>query len=404
MLCDSFGERFHREHNGQAREKLAPREFSVLLSVFASVRFALIGLGWVARTLHLRALERVPGADLVGAYGRSADARESWARETGIPAFETFDELVERAQPDVVVVATPPGTHADLCAQVLEAGAHVICEKPFVSTLEEADRVLAVAEASGREVMVNHSFREQRVFKAIKERIDSGAAGRLVFCQIWQLMDLAPWDEPVAWRRALANRTLFEAGIQLVDLLVTLYGTLPSGVYARDSRGFSEVEGDAIHLVTLDFPDGRLAQITLDRLCPAGTRYAELRADCEGASLRASLGGRALVQVGKKRAERPGIRLELASEGLAWEERGSSRKRLARHPRGSLVRATADLLSGAVRAFEQGQTPPSSGREARDVLAIIEAAYRSASTGRRVELGEIERGVAGAAPGASVPA
>jgi predicted dehydrogenase len=363
-----------------------------------------IGLGWAARTLHFRALELVPGAELVGGCGASAQGRESWARETGTPAFETFDELADRVRPDVVVVATPPGTHADLCERALGAGAHVVCEKPFVSTLEEADRVLAVAEESGCEVMVNHSFREQPVFKAIKERIDSGAAGRLVFCQIWQLMDVAPWDEPVPWRRALANRTLFEGGVQLVDLLLTLYGSRPSGVYARHSSGFSDVEADAIHLVTLDFPDGRLAQITLDRLCRAGTRYAELRADCEDASLRASLGGRALVQVGKKRAERPGIRLELASEGLAWAERGPRRRRLARNPRDSVVRATADLLSAGMRALDQGRTPPSSGREARDVLAVIEAAYRSASTGRRVELGEIEAGVAGPAEAPPVPA
>ena len=346
----------------------------------------------------------MPGAELVGGCGPSADARESWARETGVPAFETFDELVDRAHPDVVVVATPPGSHADLCAQALEAGSHVICEKPFVSTLEEADRVLAVAKASGREVMVNHSFREQPVFRAVKERIDSGAAGRLAFCQIWQLMDAAPWNEAVAWRRALANRALFEGGVQLVDLLVTLYGTLPCGVYGRHSSGLSGVDADAVHLVTLDFPDGRLAQITLDRLCRAGTRYAELRADCEEASLRASLGGRAVVQFGKKRAERPGMRLDLASEGLAWEERGLRHKRLARNPRDSLVRATADLVGAGVRALEQGRTPPSSGREARDVLAVIEAAYRSASTGRRVELGEIEPGVLRVAPARSVPA
>lgn len=357
----------------------------------------MIGLGWVARALHSRALKMVPGAELVGGCGASADARESWQRETGTSAFETLDELVDRARPDVVVVATPPDTHAELCVQALEAGAHVICEKPFVSTLEEADRVLAVAEASGREVMVNHALREQPVFKVLKERIDSREAGRLVFCQIWQLMDIAPWEEPVAWRRAMADRTLFEGGIQLVDLLLTLYGSLPSGVYARHSSGSYDVEADAIHLVTLDFPDGRLAQITIDRLCRAGTRYVELRADCEEASLRASLGGRAVVQVGKKRAERFGIRLDFASEGLAWEERGLSRKRLARNGRDSVVRATADLLSAGVRALEHGRTPPSSGREARDVLAVIDAAYRSASTGRRVELSRDAAGLAGAA-------
>lgn len=345
-----------------------------------------MGLGWVARELHARALKRVPGAELVGGCAASAESRESWERKTGTPAFETFEELVDRTRPDVVVVATPPESHAELCVQALVAGAHVMCEKPFVSTLEEADRVLAVADRAGREVMVNHQFREKPVFKALKERIDSGEAGRLVFCQIWQLMNVAPWEEPVAWRRAMADRTLFEGGVHLVDLLLMLYGTLPSGVYARHSCGFHHSEADAIHLVTLDFPDGRLAQITIDRLCPGGIRYVELRADCEEASLRASLGGRAMVQVGKKRAERSGVRVEFTAEGVAWEERGLRRKQLARNRRDSVMRATADHLAACVRALERGHTPPSSGREARDVLAVIDAAYRSASTGRRVEL------------------
>jgi D-apiose dehydrogenase len=361
------------------------------------VRFAVIGLGWVARAVHARALKRVPGAELVGGCHASPEARESWERQTGTPAFETLDELVDRARPDVVVVATPPDSHAELCVQALEAGAHVMCEKPFVSTLEEADRVLAVADRSGREVMVNHAYREKPIFKVLKERIDSREAGRLVFCQIWQLMDVAPWEEPVGWRRAMPNRTLFEGGTHLVDLLLMLYGTLPSGVYARHSSGFHDVEADAIHLVTLDFPDGRLAQITTNRLCPAGTQYLELRADCEEASLRASLGGRAVVQVGKKRAERSGIRVDFTSEGLAWEERGRRRKHLARNRRDSVMRATADLLSAGVRALEHGRTPPSTGREARDVLAVIDAAYRSASTGRRVELGGDAAGLGGAA-------
>jgi predicted dehydrogenase len=189
----------------------------------------------------------------------------------------------------------------------------------------------------------------------------------------------------------------------LVDLLLMLYGSLPSGVYAQHSSGFHDVDADAVHLVTLDFPDGRLAQITIDRLCPGGTRYVELRADCEEASLRASLGGRAVVQVGRKRAERSGVRLDFTSEGLAWEERGLRRKQLARNRRDSVMRATADLLSAGVRALEQGRTPPSSGREARDVLAVIDAAYRSASTGRRVELGGEAGGLVGAAGAALAP-
>jgi len=351
------------------------------------MRLGFAGLGWAARGFHLPAARRVPGAEPVGGFDSSAEQRASWEQEAKLPAYETFEQLLEQGKPDVLVVATPPDSHLDLCVQALGAGLHVFCEKPFVATPEEADQVIAAAEAAGRRVAVNHEFREKPIFKAVKERIGSQEAGRLVFTQIWQLMDLPPWDEPVAWRAAMPNRTLFEGGVHLVDLLLQLHGELPTGVYARHSSGLDpERNADAIHLVTLDFPDGRLAQITIDRLCRAGTRYVELRADCEHASLRASHGGRALVRVGAKRAQKTGIRLEIAPGGMAWMERGMSRTTLAKNPRDDGVYGTAKLLELVLAAFAENREPPSSGREARDGLRVIEAAYRSAETGERVTL------------------
>jgi len=259
--------------------------------------------------------------------------------------------------------------------------------------VEEADRVIAAADAAERHVTVNHEFREKPIFKALHRKIGSPEAGRLVFCQIWQLMDLAPWDEPVAWRAAMPNRTLFEGGVHLVDLLLMIFGERPTGVYARRSSGLdTERKADAIHLVTFDFPGGRLAQLTIDRLCQAGTRYVEVRADCEHASLRASLGGRALVQIGKKRAEKTGLRVDLGSGGLAWMERGLDRETLARNPRNAGAHATGVLVGRIVNALRNGQPPPSSARSARDVLRVIEAAYESAATGTRIELDWAETG------------
>lgn len=351
------------------------------------MRFAIVGLGWAARGFHLPALRQVPGAEVVGGFDALAEQRDSFAAETGVPAFDDCARLLEETRPEAVIVATPPDSHADLCVQALGAGAHVVCEKPFVSDLEEADRVLGAAEAAGRQVAVNHEFRCKPIFRALQDKIGSAEAGDLVFCQIWQLMDLAPWDEPVAWRAAMPNRTLFEGGVHLVDLLLMLYGEAPEAVQARRSRGLqTEHEADAIHVVTFEFRGGRLAQLTINRLCKSGTRYVEVRADCERASLRASLGGRALIQLGKKRAERTGARIELTPGGLAWMERGLSRTKLASNPRNSGQHATAELLKLIVPAFEAGREPVSSGREARQVLAVIEAAYRSSATGERVEL------------------
>jgi predicted dehydrogenase len=350
------------------------------------MRLGFAGLGWAARGFHVPALREVPQVEVVGGFDNSPEQRASWERETGKPAYASFEELLEQGKPELLSIATPPAAHYELILAALDAGLDVFCEKPFVETLEQADEVLARAEERGRRIAVNHEFREKPIFKAIHDEIVSGRVGRLVFCQIWQLMDLPPWEEHVAWRAAMPNRTLFEGGVHLVDLLLTYFDELPEAVFARHSAGFHERDADAIHLVTFEFPAGRLAQLTIDRLCPSGTRYAEVRADCEGASLRASHGGRAVVQIGKKRAESTGVRLDYTTGGLAWMEKGLRRKTLARDPRESGVYGTGKLLQKVVAAFEEGREPPSSGREARQALAVIEAAYRSAQTGERVEL------------------
>src|SRR2546422_11568370 len=109
------------------------------------MRFGFVGLGWAARGFHVPSLKGIPEVELVGGADAAAEQRASWERETGVPAFDSLDALVERGRPDAVVVATPPDSHAALCLAALDAGLHVLCEKPFVATLGEADRVLEAA-------------------------------------------------------------------------------------------------------------------------------------------------------------------------------------------------------------------------------------------------------------------
>jgi len=349
------------------------------------MRFGVVGLGWAADAFHLPALKTIPGAEVAGGVDPLAKQREWFTAKTGAPAYADLDELLERGKPDVIVVGTPPDSHLDLCLRSLAAGCHVICEKPFVMNAQEAEQVIAAAERAGRSVAINHEYREKPIFRAVKERIGTEGVGDLVFTQVMQLMDLTPWDEPTPWRRAMPNRTLFEGGVHLVDLLLMLYGEKPEAVYARHSPGLDlSRNADAIHLITLEWPGKRLAQITIDRLCKASTRYIELRADCEHASLRASHGGRILFQAGMKRAQKPGLRLLFGLGGLAWIEQGTSRKTIGRSPKDPGVVATASLFRKIAAAFEAGVEPPASAREARDGLAVIDAAYLSASTGERV--------------------
>lgn len=350
------------------------------------MRVAVIGLGNAGYTLHLPALAGIPGVQVVGAMDLDAAQRERAGAKFGVATFDDFDRMVGETRPEVILVGTPPDSHADYCLRSFAAGAHVICEKPFVSSLAEADQVLAAARAADRRIALNHEFREMPIFRAVRDAVDSGETGELVLAQVWQLMDLPPWAEP-GWRGAMLKRTLHEAGVHLVDFLMALFGERPTAVQAWTSTcGVREGETDAVAMVTLEFSRGRLAQITQNRLCKGETQYFEVRADTREASIRASFGGRARLLAGLHRSPKPSVRLEYGVSGMAWRERGHKREFLARNPKDPGMIATRTVIERTFTAFRDGTEPPASGEAGRDVLAVIAAAYHAAETGRRCQI------------------
>lgn len=349
------------------------------------MRFGFAGLGFAAQTLHLPAVRAMVSGTPIGGLDPSSQRRAEWARLDAGPVFTDLDELLQRGRPDVLVVATPPDSHASTCLRAFEAGVDVICEKPFVATRDEADTVVAAAARAGRWVAVNHEFRYMPIFAVLPGVLAQSDIGAPILLHCTQFMDLAPWEEKVAWRAAIPDRSLFEGGVHLVDLLHMLAGRLPVAVSAVTSSGLDPTrKADAVDLVTLDYGRGMLGQITINRLCRTGTRYVDLQVDCEHGSVHASYGGRASIRVGVERASRPGVRVDFGLEGMAWIERGLRRKVVARNRRSAAALATAALYADTIAAVQRGAPPPISGEDARDTLLIIEAAYLSARTGERV--------------------
>lgn len=353
-------------------------------------RIVVTGLGNAGHTLHLPALRGLDNVQVVGACDVDASRRDRASAVWQVPTFDSFDRMLAETRPTVVIIGTPPDTHAEYCLRALASGAHVICEKPFASSVEEADEVIEAARLAQRRVALNHEFREMPIFRALRDA--AAAQGRQVsFAQVWQLMDLPPWKEP-GWRGQMLQRTLYEAGVHLVDFLMALFGEKPVAVTATvSSCGARESESDAVALCTLEFSRGRLAQVVQNRLCKGETQYFEVRAETGDASLRASFGGRARLSTGLYRSTRPHMRFEWGSSGLAWEEVGTRRRLLARNPKDPGMIATRYVFKKTLDAFERGTQPPASAEDARDVLEVIAGAYRSAATGRRVVLDSDER-------------
>jgi predicted dehydrogenase len=250
--------------------------------------------------------------------------------------------------------------------------------------------VLTQASSSGRVVALNHEFREMPIFRAVLDEARKPGAGDIAFAQVWQLVDLPPRTE-AGWRGQLHRRTLYEAGVHLLDFLMALFEEMPTAVHGVTSGGTAgESTADAIVLLTLEFSRGRLAQLTQNRLYHGQKQYFEVRVDTERESLRASFGGRARISAGLFRASTPHARFEFGRSGLAWREIGAGRTVIARNPSDPRMAATRQVLEKTIRAFQNGSAPPASGRDGRRILEVIVACYHSAATGRRVALASPE--------------
>lgn len=351
---------------------------------------AVIGLGEAGFQMHMPALAQMNGIKIVGACDLDAERRANAAKMWGVPIFDNLDRMLAEARPGVLIVATPPDSHVQICLQAIAAGCHVICEKPFTSTLDEADVVIAAADAAGCRIALNHEFREMPIFRAILDEIGGPKGDQIVFAQLWQHMDMAPWMEK-GWRGSMQRRTLHEGGVHLVDYLLALFGEKPHAVSATMSACGAQAAGadvgaDAVAIVSFEFSRGRLAQILQHRLCKGETQYFELRADTRTASYRASFGGRARVSAGLYRSTVPHMRIDYGVSGLAWREVGNKRTMLARNPKEPRVVSTRNVLERSLAAFAGGSQPPASALDGRDALEVINACYEAAEVGRRVSL------------------
>lgn len=156
------------------------------------LRAAIIGCGQIA-WIHLSHVTRFQLGDLVGVCDFYRPQLEKAGRAFNVRNLYTDPaEMFAGAKPDVVHIATPPPTHADLAIQAMRADCHVLVEKPMALTVEEADRMIAVARETGKRLCVDHN----RLFSppALEARrlLEAGELGQLVSVEFFQGFGLPP--------------------------------------------------------------------------------------------------------------------------------------------------------------------------------------------------------------------
>jgi predicted dehydrogenase len=223
------------------------------------VRIGILGAARVAEYAMIAPARAEPLAEVVAIAARDRARAQAYAERHQIPrAYDSYAALLDDADIDLVYVATPPVFHARLALDALEAGKHVLVEKPFSMTAIEARRVADAAGTSGLLVAEAMHSRHHRLFPRIAEIVGSGILGELASLSGIFVAPIARNPEEFRWQRALGGGALMDLGVYPLAWLRAVTGEEP-----ETTEVMVEWDGDVEGAVkaNLQFPSGIKGQI-----------------------------------------------------------------------------------------------------------------------------------------------
>ena len=342
-------------------------------------RAVLVGTGGIGDA-HVHAVADTQGrVQLAAACDIDAARAKSFCARHHIPAAHTdYAEMLKTERPDIVLIAAPPGLHADMSIAAMEAGAWALCEKPLCASLAEFDRIAAAEQRTGRRTACVFQMRFASSNTHVRSMLRAGAFGRplIAICNTLWYRDAAyyavPWRGK--WSTELGGPTMSQ-GIHTMDHLLDLMGEWTE-IRAVAETLYHAIEVEDVSMALVKFANGARASIVNSTLCPRQETY--LRLDCE----------RATVELTHLYAyQKSNWKLTPADPATG----------------GELVSAFSQFppdvgsthgaqLNALVNDMESSTVPLTAGAEARRTLEFLTALYKSAFTGTIVTRGSIQPG------------
>jgi predicted dehydrogenase len=224
-----------------------------------TMNVGLIGFGMSGRVFHAPFITNVPGLHL--SKIRETRPANIAVAKSKYPEAEIVNDskaIFEDAAIELVVIATPNASHVSLATEALQAGKHVVVEKPFTVTSEEADGLIALAQSKGRLLTVFQNRRWDSDFKTVRKVIEGNMLGEVVEYEA-HFDRFRSFLKPDSWKEedAPGSGLLYDLGSHLIDQAVCLFG-LPAEISAdlRAQRQNSQIV-DNFHLM-LHYPNLRV--------------------------------------------------------------------------------------------------------------------------------------------------
>jgi predicted dehydrogenase len=337
-----------------------------------SYRIGVIGAGMIVRECHLPAY-RSAGWEVVRIASRTAESARALADEFDIDdSSGHFGDVLDDARVEVVDISLPSHRHRELALAAIEAGKHVLLQKPMANTLEDAQAIVAAAERAGVTLAVNQNGRWDPAIRACRELVDRGFFGRLVTASI-EMRTRQPWQE--YWKDGANYPRLMLLGMSIhhLDQFRYLFGE-PAEITAHLATYPGQPwVGDSIALYVLRYDSGLLVTAFDDGF--PWTRDWSEDYRIEG------MDGIARGEIGWPSGGFSTLEFTSREAPDSWIRPAFTRKWFP----DAFLATMAELFL----AIEEGREPSISGRDNLRTLRLVEAGYRSAAERRTIAIDEI---------------
>ena len=273
------------------------------------IRVGVVGTSWWADMMHLSALKSHLQAEIVAICGRNADRAGEMAQKYEIPQiFTDYTELINKSGAEAIVVSTPDDLHYPITMAALDAGLHVICEKPLALRLEHAKKMYEKANAASVVNMTYFTWRWLPCFRYLCDLVQEGYLGQVYHGHFGYMMDFGRrGKDKWSWNPQRSLGILGSIGSHMIDLARSCMGEV-----TRVSAHLGTFEPDTIPenkrhnpvndaaLLTLEFENGSQGVIHASGVAYVGGQVQEQFASLHGEDgmleVRAPFQGRQLVR------------------------------------------------------------------------------------------------------------
>jgi predicted dehydrogenase len=335
-----------------------------------SLRIAFTGTGYISR-IHARAAQKLPEVQLAAVVNHRPESMAAFAAEFGIPRqYGSVEELLQDGEVDALSVNTPNYLHAPQTIAALEAGVHVMVEKPMAMNAAEGQAMIGASQVSGALLMVAHCWRFDPEAQWLRRQADEGRIGSVIRTKGYGVH--VNWG-PAGWfvqKRYAGGGAMADMGVHAIDTTRYLIGDpQPVSVYARIGTYYKDFDVDDTGVIIVNWDNGVTSYMESGWWQP----YAD--------------GSEASVQLygtqGMGQLYPTGL---LMPSDKAWQvDKVDSGFPAVRDPH--MPQSLYDTqLAYFVECIRRGRTPIPGGAEGLINMKIVDAAYESARTGQVVAL------------------